>query len=368
MRWVHVRRPEAPHEGVRGGPGVGLGAKGPQHPVSRHADHRQARERLLGQRDPPRVPRVLGTAVVHRAVGGDQPQLPDGGLQRVGAFDGVDPFGQRDHLPDPAPALRTGEVLPDPAAQIGRRPDVEDLVARAAEQVDTGPRRQMLGQRPFAALGGGHLGQIVQQLLKGVDAEVAHSFQQGVQDVDGGARVRERAVVGRRARAEQRGQRGKPVAGRLVAGDDPAGEPDRADDGRLRPVVTVAFARRAHEAGVEGGVVRDEHGAGDELEEGGQHALDAGSVVDHRAGDAGELDDLRRDRHPRIDEGGEFADDLTGADLDRPDLGDPVRTGFRPRGLQVEYDESDVPQGSSQLVEGELRRAGPPSGVHGRAQ
>ena len=52
----------------------------------------------------------------------------------------------------------------------------------------------------------------------------------------------------------------------------------------------------------------------------------------------------------RIDQGGELADDLAAAHLDRTDLGDrvsvSVRGGVRPRsgGLEVDDDERGVPQ------------------------
>ncbi len=62
------------------------------------ADHREPRERLVGQHHPPPAVREARSAVVRRGVGGQQPQLAHAGLQRVGAFDVVDRGGQADHL------------------------------------------------------------------------------------------------------------------------------------------------------------------------------------------------------------------------------------------------------------------------------
>ena len=126
---------------------------------------------------------------------------------------------------------------------------------------------------PLAALASGSAGAARvagerEQLLEGLHAEVADPLQQRVQHLDGGPRVGQRAV-GRPGRgAEQLGQRAEPDAGRLVAGEHPAGQPGGAEHGRPRPALAVPLARRAQEAGVERGVVRDQHRAAQEL----QHA------------------------------------------------------------------------------------------------
>ncbi len=72
-------------------------------------------------------------------------------------------------------------------------------------------------------------------------------------------------------------------------------------------------------------------------------------VTDHRRGDAGELDDLRRDGAAGIDEGGQLAEHLAAADLHRTDLGDGVvavarclRGGAPTGGLQVHHHEGGV--------------------------
>ena len=97
-------------------------------------------------RHPPQRVRAAGAAVVAGPVRGDQPQLADRGLQRVGAHDRVDPLRQRDHVPDPPAPLAGGEVAADPAAQVAAGADVEDLVAGAAEQVHAGRGRHGLAR------------------------------------------------------------------------------------------------------------------------------------------------------------------------------------------------------------------------------
>ena len=73
--------------------------------------------------------------------------------------------------------------------------------------------------------------------------------------------------VGGGGRAEQPRQRGQPHAGRLVAGEHPAGQPDRAQHRRSGPSELAALGGRAQEPDVEAGVVGDEHRAAGELQE-----------------------------------------------------------------------------------------------------
>nr|BFE88643.1 hypothetical protein GCM10020093_112440 [Planobispora longispora] len=68
------------------------------------------------------------------------------------------------------------------------------------------------------------------QLLQGVHAEGARPFQQRVQHVHGGPGVGQRAVA-RLGGAEEPGQRGQLVVGRLVPGQQLAGQLDGVEDG-----------------------------------------------------------------------------------------------------------------------------------------
>ena len=124
--------------------------------------------------------------------------------------------------------------------------------------------------------------------------------------------------------AEQPGQRREPHARRLVAGEHAPGQPDRAQHRRARPRDLAALRGGAQEADVESRVVGDEHCAAGEFEERGQHRFDLRRVADHRRGDAGEFDDLRRNASAGVDKRGQLAEHLAAAHLDRADLGDGV--------------------------------------------
>jgi hypothetical protein len=66
------------------------------------------------------------------------------------------------------------------------------------------------------------------------------------------------------------------------------------------------------------------------------------SVCHHLIGDAGELDDGRRDRHIGADERLEVPDDGAAAHTHGPDLDDGVVPRDRSRGLDVDGDEVPV--------------------------
>ncbi len=187
--------------------------------------------------------------------------------------------------------------------------------------------RHALGEKALAplsrcdrALPGG-------KLLHGVDADVAQSLEQPVQDVDRGAGVGERTVRRHGAGPEDPGQRRKSAVVGLVARQRPAGEPRGIENVEARPGVAQVFACRLEEANVERRVVSDEHAAPCELEEGRQDRLEAGSGGHHRVGDPGQNRDERRDRQARPDQGLELALDLAPTDFDGPDLGDLARCG-----------------------------------------
>ena len=86
-------RPEPGESGQQGGRVGGVRARPKRADgaiVPGCADHRQPRERFIGQRHPPPAVREPGPAVVRRGVCGQQPQLAHTGLQRMGALDMVD--------------------------------------------------------------------------------------------------------------------------------------------------------------------------------------------------------------------------------------------------------------------------------------
>jgi hypothetical protein len=176
---------------------------------------------------------------------------------------------------------------------------------------------------------------------------IADPLDQPVQHVDGGARVVERPVRRCGCRGEQSRQRGQSHARGLVAGEHPAGQPDRAQHRRPWPGDLGAFGGRAQEADVEAGVVGDEHRAAGELQKRGQHRIDSRRIAHHRRRDTRKSHDLRRDTAPGIDERGQLTQHRAAAHLDRPDLGDRVvalAAGPPSGGLEVDDDERGFPQ------------------------
>ena len=317
----------------------------------------QPRVRLRRQPDPGHALGEPGPPVVARGVGRDEAQLAHPGLERRGARDGVDAVRDADHLDHAAALLRRREVAAHALPQRGRRrADVQHLVARSAEQVHAGAVRQTVGERALATdvlrdrVGRGG------EVLEVRDAQRSQPAQERVQDVDRRLRVRERPVVGRHGRVEQGGERGQLVVGRLVARDDPAGEPHGVQHLVAGPRVPGAGGGRLEEADVERRVVRDEHRAAGELQEARQHLLDGRCADEHRGGDAGEHLDERRDRSARVDQGLELAEHLAAADLDRTDLRDRA-VGRGPAGrLEVDDDERHVRQRRAEIVERGLVR------------
>ncbi len=318
----------------------------------------QPGERLVGEGDPPAPGGELGAAVVGRGVRGEQPQLPHPRLEGMGAFHVVDPGGERHHLPQPGPGLGTGEVVAHAAAQVDGRTDVQHLVGGPAEQVHTGPSRQVCREGPLGALLRGDRRQIVPQFGEAVDALVPDALDERVQDVDGGAGIVESTVRGRGGHTEQFGQRRQSHGRGLVPAEHAAGELDRAQHREPGPRDLGAGRCGPQEPDVEARVVRDEHGPGGELEERGQNLLDPGRGTHHGGRDAGELDDVRRDRTARVDERGELAENLAATDLDRADFRDGVVRGTAAGGLEVDDDEQRLPQRRVQFVEPELHPDG----------
>jgi hypothetical protein len=174
---------------------------------------------------------------------------------------------------------------------------------------------------------------------------IAHAFDQRVEYVDAGAGVVKGAVGGLGGRSQQPRQRGQPDAGCLLAAQHSACQADCAQHRRTGPVDVALLGRGFEEPDVESRVVGHQHRAVGELQEHRQHCRDRWRVAHHRGVDPGEFDDLRRDRPLWVDQGGELADDLPAAHLDRADLGDrvtgSVRAGLcaRAGGLEVDHHE-----------------------------
>ncbi len=273
-----------------------------------------------------------------------------------GALDAVDPVRERHHLAHPGAGLRRREVGADPGAQVLRGADVEHPAALVAEEVDPRRVRELLGEVALAALRGGHARAEGLQLLEGLHAEVAEPLHEAVQDVDRGAGVGERPVVGGRAApnttaSELSLQLG--ASSRVITRRASMAVSSTSKRGHGRP---CALREVLEEADVEGCVVGDQDAPVGELEELREHLLDRGRAGHHRVGDAGQHRDERRDGLVGVDERLELTEDLATADLDGADLGDHRPAGRRAAGgLEVDDAERHVAQGPTQLVEGALR-------------
>lgn len=157
-----------------------------------------------------------------------------------------------------------------------------------------------------------------------------------------------------RVGTEERRQRSQPPVGGLVLAHQLAGQGDGVDDLETRPRLAGRLRSGLEEGDVEAGVVRDEDTAAGELEEGGQHRVDARRLSDHAVGDPGEHLDERRDGGAWVDEGLELAEHLAATDLDRADLSDGAFVGAASGRLQVDHDKSHRVQRGAQVIEGAL--------------
>ncbi|SKU09406.1 Uncharacterised protein [Mycobacteroides abscessus subsp. abscessus] len=115
-----------------------------------------------------------------------------------------------------------------------------------------------------------------------------------MEDINGGPGIVESPVIGCGGRAEQLRQRTQADARGLIAGEHPAGQPDRAQNGGLWPVDSTLPCRRLEEPDIEAGIVSDQYRTTGEFEKSRQYLCDRRCVDQHRRGDAGEAHDLRR--------------------------------------------------------------------------
>ena len=153
---------------------------------------------------------------------------------------------------------------------------------------------------------------------------------------------------------EERGQCGQPAVRHLVARQEPTREDRRIDHRETRPPQSAFLAGHPEEPHVERGIVRDEHAARGELEEGREHYGNRRSAADHRVGDPGEHAHKWSDPGARVDQCLKLADHLPTANFDRADLGDPVAAGAAASRLQVDDRECRLAQRLVELVQAHL--------------
>src|SRR5438132_588150 len=121
-------------------------------------------------------------------------------------LDGFDLSQEAVYPPPVVPA----EVRTNPAPKIGRFPNVENPVARAAEQVDAARARQLLCEPDLVVRWVPTRRLEAQQVVEVRDAPATGTLEQRMEDVDGRARVVQRAVTRCGARAQRLCQRGDP--------------------------------------------------------------------------------------------------------------------------------------------------------------
>jgi hypothetical protein len=197
---------------------------------------------------------------------------------------------------------------------------------------------------PLTPLGRGDRPGELDRVAQRLHPVPAQPGDQPVQDVHRRLGVVERPVV-RLVPGTEVGREGAELAVRhLVAGEHPAGQRGGVQHPGVRPGVAVPGTGRLEETDVVRRVVRDQHGAVQELQDTGQHLLDRWRRQQHRLGDPGQHRDERRDRLAGVDQGGQHPQLLAAAHLDRPDLGDPAAVRSAPGRLQVEHDKGGLMQ------------------------
>ncbi len=279
----------------------------------------------------------------------DQSRLDHLGGERIGQLQVSDSLHLAQHRADPAAVVAT-EVAPHPLSEVGGLADVEDLVAVAAEQIDTRGARELGGHRQLRRLRmAGQLGEC-EQVVDAEHTEAGRTFDQQVQQVGGGERIVEGAMSGLVVEPESVGERGQPVVGHLVA-QQPTGEGGGVDDGGAVVGALVAGEGGAQESEIERDVVADEHGVAQEVDQRAEDGLDARRVAHDGVAQPCEHRDLGRDRPARVDQRVKGAEALAAADLDHADLGDHVVVPAAARGLEVEHAERGVAEGDAPLVE-----------------
>ena len=164
------------------------------------------------------------------------------------------------------------------------------------------------------------------QLLEVLDADRSiggRAFDERVQDVKGRTRIVERTVVRGIGYAEVLRERAEPHVTHLVA-DQSACEHGRVDHPRAQRRQVEPYGGGPEKAEVEAGVVRDEHGVTDEVDDGRYHRRDVGRAGHVGIGDTGDRSHRSRDGDTGMDEGPELGEHLAATRTDRADLRDAV--------------------------------------------
>ena len=308
--------------------------------------------RLRGDREPGhllvRRQREIAAALgVRRAAVGIRPQPQDQlelhqrRLQLASQRPRLDPLGRLQRVLDRPPKPAAGEVRAHAGAQVGRLSHVQHTIVAVVEQVDARPGRHVACQltpEPHAAAHGGGEGNGVGHRA---DAVLLGHAEQDHQQLRRGLGVRQRAVTGPHAGVEALRQRAQAHA-LDAALEQPPGERDRVDDGSGQPPALQPRQLRVHEADVEAGVVRDQHGAAREREELRQCPADARRSPQVTRVDTGDARDRLGHRDARVDQPLQRRLLLEPEQPHGADLDDPRDAGPGAGRLQVEDHERGI--------------------------
>ena len=155
--------------------------------------------------------------------------------------------------------------------------------------------------------------------------------------------------------AEERRERGQLAVGHLVAGEHAAGQLGGVDRPRGRPGAAVPLAGGLEEADVEGGVVGDQDAAAGELQERPAAPPRSSARRDHhRSVMPVSTADERRDRCPGSTSVWNSPSTSPPRTLTAPISVIALSFGGAAGGLQVDDDEGDVGQRSTQVLDGHL--------------
>jgi hypothetical protein len=228
------------------------------------------------------------------------------------------------------------EVRAQPGAQVACPPDVEHLVVRVSEEVDTGALRRPERERtlPLHAARPGR-GQLA-QLGDRAHSSFLRQANQAEQDLGRRLCVWERAVAGARRGDEpvrERGEVRRPPAEQL------AREANGVDHRRRDAPAGQPHGLVVEEGHVEARVVRDEDRVAGE----GQKAPDGGgdrrSPAQLGVTEARQGRDCRLQPRAGVGKRREPLFELEPAHANRADLARPGDAGAQPRRLEVEHDE-----------------------------
>ncbi len=145
--------------------------------------------------------------------------------------------------------------------------------------------------------------------------------------------VMQRAVRGAlRDHLERLGEIGQPMCAQPR-------QPDTRDLQRVDPLTAKCMRSRdpLEKRSIKRRVVRHDVSPADKLNEPRDHAFGARLACEHVVGDAGELRDLQRQRHERVDERVKRRDDLGSAHHGCRNFDDPIAVAVVAGGLDIEH-------------------------------